>query len=96
MVGSGGDPNDIAAFVEACFDGSTLWPSGSAVVIDNDLTFSLHQLNKDVDAPGSASGFNVDLNELKTLTGAPISAEKLEAVKEQRAKGFAIRASLGM
>ena len=35
MVGSGGDPQDIATFVEACFDGSTLWPSGAAVVIDN-------------------------------------------------------------
>ena len=35
MVGSGGDPQDIAEFVEACFDGSTLWPSGAAVVIDN-------------------------------------------------------------
>ena len=46
MVGSGGNPKDIATFVEACFTGNTLWPSGAAMVIDNDITFSLHQLHR--------------------------------------------------
>ena len=50
MIGSGGDPKDIAIFVENCFTGNTLWPSGAAVVIDNDITFSLHQQNIQVDA----------------------------------------------
>ena len=50
MVGSGGDPKNIATFVDACFSGNTVWPSGAAMVIDNDITFSLHQQNLQVDA----------------------------------------------
>ena len=98
MVGSGGDPKDIATFVEACFNGSTLWPSGAAMVIDNDITFSLHQQNKDVDAQLTPEDmldpFDIDLTQLKDLTGRPISEAKLESIKALRAEGFKAKAAM--
>ena len=97
MVGSGGDPKNIATFVDACFTGNTLWPSGAAMVIDNDITFSLHQQNLEVDAQlgpeDMLDPFKVDLTQLKDLKGAAVSAEKLESIKALREKGLAAKAA---
>ena len=98
MVGSGGDPKDIAEFVDACFSGNTLWPSGSAMVIDNDITFSLHQQNLQVDAQLAPEDlldpFKIDLTQVKDLTGRPISEAKLESIKALREKGLAAKAAM--
>ena len=98
MVGSGGDPKNIATFVDACFTGNTLWPSGAAMVIDNDITFSLHQQNLEVDAQLAPEDlmdpFKIDLTQVKDLTGRPISEAKLESIKALRAEGFKAKAAM--
>jgi NAD(P)-dependent dehydrogenase (short-subunit alcohol dehydrogenase family) len=43
-----GNPKHIGAFLVAVMNNSTLWPSGSAVAIDGDCTFSLEELQKRV------------------------------------------------
>ena len=92
--GRGGDPKHIAKYIEACFSGNTLWPSGSAQVIDGNITYSLHEQNKRVDGSFSAPGTSgVNMHQLKDLSGRPISDEvKAELVTNQKTFAAAMAA----
>lgn len=79
-----GNPKNIGNFMVAVMDGSTLWPSGAAVCIDNDCTFSLEELNKrvhrSVDVEKGHKWYDVDAANVRDVTGRKHPAGYVEGL----------------
>ena len=76
--------NGSGNFMVAVMDGSTLWPSGAAVCIDNDCTFSLEELNKrlhrSVDVEKGHKWYDVDAANVRDVTGRKHPAGYVEGL----------------
>ena len=72
--GKSGDPANVAKLCGALAANTTVFPSGCSVVIDNDVTMSLEQLQKymgvfGIDALAGEPLFDVDLDNCFNVTG---------------------------
>lgn len=72
--GKSGDPANIGKLTVSLAANTSVYPSGGSVVIDNDVTMSLEQLQKymgvfGIDALAGEPLFDVDLDNCFNVTG---------------------------
>ena len=88
--GTSGDPADIGPVVAACIDGSTLYPSGAAIVTDGDVTMPLNELTKRNECIlNLAEGhpiYDIDFDNVKDCAGRPLADSKLKSLTGYIAK----------
>lgn len=82
--GKSGDPAHVGTLMESLAANTSLYPSGAAVVVDNDVTCSLEMFHKRMDVvldlAAGETPYDVDVTVCKDLRGFPLTQEKMDAV----------------
>ena len=82
--GKSGDPAHVGTLMGALAANTSLYPSGAAVVVDNDVTCSLEMFHKRmdtyIDPAAGEMPYDVDATVCKDLQGFPLTKEKMDAI----------------